>query len=116
MWFVRRTVVYFIMCRRVNDRLILEVKRTGSLRKSQTVEDFRSAKFDERFDHFLAKPLHGYYERVCNAVWDHIPTFYWLNKGDLSIESEGSLLAAQQQSLSTRAMATVHGTKCFHFL
>ena len=93
-----------------NNQLILEVKRAGLLHKSQTVEDFRSAKFDECFDHYLAKPLHGYYKRVCNAVWDRTTTFYWLNKGDLSIESEGFLLAAQEQSLSTRVMVTVYGT------
>ena len=58
-----------------NDQLILEVKRAGLLHKSQTVEDFRLAKFDEHFDHYLAKPLHGYYERVCNTVWDCTTTF-----------------------------------------
>ena len=44
-----------------NDRLILEVNRAGLLHKSKTVEDFRSAKLDECFDHYVVKPLHGYY-------------------------------------------------------
>ena len=30
-------------------------------------------------------------------------SFNWLVKGDLSLESEGFLLAAQEQSISTRA-------------
>jgi len=65
----------------------------------QSVKEFRSAKLDKRLEHYLAKPLHGYYEKICNTKWDHSTTFYWLNKGDLSIESEGFLLVAQEQSL-----------------
>ena len=43
-------------------------------------------------------------------MWDRTTTFYWLNKGDLSIESEGFLLAAQEQSQTTIAIAIVYGT------
>ena len=35
-------------------------------------------------------------------------SFNWLTKGDLSIESEGFLCAAQEQALSTRAMMQVY--------
>jgi len=34
-------------------------------------------------------------------------SFYWLVKGDLSLESEGFILAAQEQSISTRAMCHI---------
>ena len=90
-----------------DDQLILEVKRACVLHKSQTIEDFRPAKLlDECLTPtYVAKPLHGYYERICNTVWNSTTTFYWF-----SIESEGLLLAAQEQSLSIRAMATVYGT------
>ena len=37
-------------------------------------------------------------------------TFYCLNKGDLSTESEGFLMAAQEQSLPTRVMIRIHET------
>ena len=91
-----------------DDALIIEVKKARLLCESQSVKEFRSAKLDQRLEQYLAKPLHGYYERTCNTNWDRSTTFYWLNKGDLSIESEGFLLAAQEQSLPTRAMASVY--------
>ena len=59
---------------------------------------------------YKLKPLHGYYERVCSEVWNQISTFYWFYKGDISIESEDLLIAAQEQSLSTRAMTHLYGT------
>jgi len=87
-----------------NDELIIEVNKAHLLCESQSVKEFRSAKVDERLEQCLAKPLHGYYKRICNTNWDRSTTFYWLNKGDLSIESEGFLLAAQEKSLPTRVM------------
>jgi len=69
-----------------------------------------SEKLDEHLKQYLTKPLHGYYKRVCNTNWDHSTTFYWLNKDDLSINLEGFLLAAQEQSLPTRVMASIYDT------
>ena len=58
--------------------------------------------------HYLNKPLHGYYERSCNNVWGGDMSSYWLAKGDLSIESEGFLVAAREQALSTNAIIHLH--------
>ena len=46
-----------------------------------------------------------YYERVCSSEWDlTTTTFYWLYK-----QGDGFLLAAQEQLLSTRVMASCMG-------
>ena len=92
------------------DDLTIEVKKFGLLHECQTVNEFRSEKLNARLGRYKLKPLHGYYERVCSEVWNQNSTFYWLYKGDLSIESEGLLIAAQEQSLSTRAMTHLYGT------
>ena len=83
------------------------MKRSGLLHASEMVEEFTISEYLERYK---AKPLHGYYERVCSNVWDQASSFYWLVKGDISIESEGFLMAAQEQSLPTRAMANIYGS------
>jgi len=86
------------------DTLISEVKEAEILLESQSPEQFRSDRSSECFEHYLDKPLHGYYERACNNVWDAGMSSYWLAKGDLSIESEGFLTAAREQALSTNAV------------
>ena len=45
---------------------------------------------------------------MCGSVCDTDLSFNWLTKGDLSIESEGFLCAAQEQALSTRAVMQVY--------
>jgi hypothetical protein len=51
------------------------------------------------------KIMHGQYNRQLQDGIDKNLTFQWLTRGNLSIESEGFLCAAQEQALNTRAIA-----------
>ena len=102
------SLFYFVQ--QSSDELTIELKKSGLLCECETVNKFRSEKLHERLERYKHRSLHGYYERVCGDVINQASTFYWLNKGDLSIESEGFLMAAQEQSLPTRAMTQIHGT------
>ena len=50
-----------------DDQQIVEVKRVNLFPESK---ELKSAKFDKCLQRCLAKPLHGYYERVCSSEWD----------------------------------------------
>lgn len=57
------------------------------------------------------KPLHGQYIRQLDRDIDLNLTFSWLRRGNLSIETEGFICAAQEQAIVTRAIAShIHGT------
>ena len=44
---------------------------------------------------------------LCDRNFDEMASVYWLTKGDLSAESEGFLLAAQDQALYARVLQNV---------
>jgi len=88
--------------------LISEVRNAQLLQETPTVEQYKLDSMTKRSESYLSKPLHGYYDRVCRSVRDTDLSFNWLVKGDLSIESEGFLCAAQEQAVSTRAMMQVY--------
>ena len=54
-------------------------------------------------NNWTKKPLHGKFpERVSNADIDRIKTYSWLKSSTLRAETEGFVLAAQDQSLKTK--------------
>ena len=57
---------------------------------------------------YHSKPLHGYYPQACAQLIDWKLSFLWLCKGLLTGGTEGLLIAAQDQALSTRAMWHVY--------
>ena len=61
----------------------------------------------ERFSCYSQKALHGYFVRSHDRNLDEVVSVYWLTKGDLSLETEGFLLAEQDQALHKRALQTV---------
>ena len=57
-------------------------------------------------------PLHGQYLRQLDKRIDMDATFSWLDRGHLSIETEGFVCAAQEQAILTRAIAKrIHGAQ-----
>ena len=68
------------------------------MQASEGKQEFISRQLNERIESYVSKPLHGYYIRNCGDTIDKKMSFYWLVKGDLSLESEGFILAAQEQS------------------
>ena len=64
------------------------------------------------------KPLHGkFFERSLQADVDQLQTFKWLKSSSLRVETEGFILAAQDQSLKTKnyqckIMKTIKDPNC----
>ena len=70
--------------------------------------DFASRQQLERVENYHSKPLHGYYPQACAELIDQKLHFLWHFKGFLTGETEGLLIAAQDQALSTRAMQHIY--------
>ena len=51
--------------------------------------------------------MHGYFVRSWYINYDEVTTLFWITKGDLPMETEGLLFAAQDQTLCTRALQRV---------
>ena len=65
----------------------------------------------------MKKPLHGQYMRQLQEGIDKSLTFNWLLQGNLLLETEGFICAAQEQALHTRSIAkhiykTISSDKC----
>ncbi|XP_067947195.1 uncharacterized protein [Watersipora subatra] len=60
---------------------------------------------DEETDWHM-KPLHGAYHRQTSKVGDLHQTYMWLNKGNLTTNTESLVTAAQEQVLPTRQLQT----------
>ena len=87
--------------------LLTAVRVSCFISVSETKRDFIQHKQLERFTCYSEKAFHGYFVRSCDRNFDEMASVFWLTKGDLSIETEGFLLAAQDQALRKRALQNV---------
>ncbi|XP_067950459.1 uncharacterized protein [Watersipora subatra] len=60
---------------------------------------------DEEID-CHTKPLHGAYHRQISKVGDFHQTYMWLNKGNLTANTESLIMTAHEQVLPTRQLQT----------
>ena len=76
----------------------------------ETKKEYQQRSRKERFERYQSKPLHGSYSRACIDKMDQESTWLWLNKGDIKIETEGMIIAAQDQALPTNYLKNKYKT------
>ena len=67
-------------------------------------EDYSKEKQKEKLSEWKGKTLHGQYARDTSSVTDKQGTWLWLKRGKLKKETEGFIIAAQDQALRTNAI------------
>ena len=75
---------------------------------AETQKEYHQRREKERLQNYKNKPLHGHYIRACEEKIDKENTFLWLKKGDIKIETEGLITAAQDQSLPTNSLRSIY--------
>jgi len=108
----------------VQESIILEEKSIQQYRRKSTqaiihLEENEDGSSDGtqsvmktmRKENWMNKVLHGQYIRQLDRDIDEKLTFQWLMRGELNIETEGFLCAAQEQAIHTRAIGNhIYGT------
>jgi hypothetical protein len=89
------------------EEVSLDEYEEGTTRKAieAKMEQMRLDSEEECIGKWKSKPLHGQYMRDLPQEIDMIGSFRWLTKGKLTIETEGTITAAQDQAIKTRAIA-----------
>jgi hypothetical protein len=76
--------------------------------REETSNKMEQTMRQKRKDEWVKKPMHGQYIRQLEDNIDQSLTFRWLIKGNMSIESEGLITAAQDQAIQTRAISCIY--------
>lgn len=87
------------------------------LKVEGTKKDYQKEEIKNRRERWQSKVLHGQYLKDIEGKVDTEKTWSWLRNGDLKKETEGFLLAAQDQALRTNAIKakidkTTDNSKC----
>ena len=80
-------------------------------------EDYTRSIMSQRQEHWKGKALHGQYIKNIEGKINTELTWSWLKNGELKKETEGTILAAQEQALRTNAIKakidhTITDSKC----
>ena len=74
------------------------------LAANETKREYRRLELQSRRQRWSSKPLHGRYIKNIEGKIDDAATWAWLKHGELKKETEGLIIAAQDQSLRTNAI------------
>ena len=85
------------------EELLRGVCEAGTIETDSTVntKDFKKLKAEEGKEKFLEKKMHGQFCREMPEKVDKEKSWYWLSRGDVKVETEALLCAAQKQALRT---------------
>ena len=86
-----------------HDVVMREVWLTGTLKKAEDSEQYKRQKIEERKKGWHDKQMAGQYLRQVENIQAK-ESWNWLKYGDLKRETEGTILAAQEQALRTRSI------------
>src|SRR6185436_11810830 len=89
-----------------------EVNTEGLLKPCETKAKYRQEVLNERERKWRPKALHGYYLKDTEDKIDKAKTWQWLTNGEMKKETEGLILAAQEQALRINAIkCRIDGTR-----
>ncbi|XP_053156184.1 uncharacterized protein LOC128346682 [Hemicordylus capensis] len=74
------------------------------LNTNETKQAYKKEQVKNRAEKWKNKPLHGQYLHNISGKSDITKTWQWLTNGNLKKETEGLILAAQEQALRTNAI------------
>ncbi|XP_053149009.1 uncharacterized protein LOC128343627 isoform X2 [Hemicordylus capensis] len=80
------------------------VKNEKLFNTNETKQAYRKEQVKNQAEKWRNKPLHGQYLHNISGKSDITKTWQWLKNGNLKKETEGLILAAQEQALRTNAI------------
>ncbi|XP_062819964.1 uncharacterized protein LOC134294068 [Anolis carolinensis] len=83
---------------------LIEVKNQKLLKAQQTKNQYMKTALQTRADSWHNKTLHGKFLDKMEGKADKEKTWLWLTNGTLKKETEGLILAAQEQAIRTKAI------------
>ena len=85
------------------ETLMRGVRVAGTIRTEGTVnsDEFKKQRAEELKEKFLEKKMQGQFNKEISDSIDKEKSMYWLSRGDLKVETEALLCAAQEQALRT---------------
>lgn len=86
-----------------SDELMRQVWLSGIIKEARDPEEFKTEQQEVRRARWREKPLPGQYLRQMEDIQSK-ESWNWLRSGDLKRETEGTIVAAQDQALRTRAI------------
>ena len=88
------------------ENYLKEVAKEEILKGQETKKEYHKQEINTRKERWQGKALHGQYLKDIEGKVDCDNTWKWLTNGELKKETEGFIIAAQDQALRTNAIKT----------
>ena len=92
--------------RNSTENYLKEVAKQEILKGQETKKEYHKQEINTRKERWQGKALHGQYLKDIEGKVDCDNTWKWLTNGELKKETEGFIIAAQDQALRTNAIKT----------
>lgn len=90
--------------RRSDEDMLRKVLTDGIIKAEGSTEEYKKHQREERLKEWRRMPLSGQFIRDTEAVSNKEATMQWIKRGVLKKETEGFIIAAQDQALRTNAI------------
>lgn len=86
------------------ERILSKVKDANLIKSEGNKKEFKKKMMSDRTNEWKAMPLYGQYPRQVENITKKEETYQWLITGTLKKETEGLIVAAQDQALRTNCI------------